>query len=166
MLPNVRPLSLWPPAAKLGLVAALALALCACAATQPPRGAANARGTGHYYLPALPALDPDSEAWRQEPPFSEQELAGFVRDLHNIKTMNPQDTENYLLRDRGWTSARLQYMDAKVARLVMAIDAENLESLSAAGPDYLPPSREEIYAVQKYYPVLSNMLKARAQTDN
>lgn len=148
--------------AVLTLVAALLL--CACAPAKAPQTGTDdlAKGAG-YYLPALSELAPASEVWRREPPFTEKELAAFVRDVRGIQTMNARDTVDYLLRDRGWTRERLRYMDVKVAFMVMAIDSDNLASLSHAGPYYLPPSREEISAVQKYYPALSNMLKAQSR---
>ena len=144
------------PAAALTL--AIALVLCACAPAQKQPDATDA-DTANYYLPNLPELAPVSKAWRQEPPFTQKELAAFVRDLHNIQTMNAQDTTNYLLRDRGWTRERLHYMDRKTALMVTAINSGSLESLSREGAYFLPPTREEIAAVQKYYPVLNNMLK-------
>jgi hypothetical protein len=146
-------------------VLAATLVLCACAPTTQT-GTSEAVENVNYYLPAIPELAPDSEAWRKEPAFTEKELGGFVRDLHNIQTMNAQDTVNYLLRDRGWTRERLRYMDTKVALLVMAMDSGNLEALSVAGPYHMPPDREEIFAVQKHYPILKNMLKAREPAGN
>lgn len=152
----------FPCLAILAFIAALAL--CACAPAKAPQTQTGDSANGdNYYLPALPELAPTSEAWRQESPFTEKELADFVRDVHSIQTMNALDTVNYLLRDRGWTRERLHYMDVKIARIVMAINSDNLESLSQAGPHYLPPSREEIFAVQKYYPALNNMLKAHGR---
>lgn len=130
-------------------------------------GAKNSAGrdnvaTGeHFYLPGLPGLAPGSEAWRAEPPFTEAEAGRFARDMQLIATMNGPDTENYLLRDRGWTRERLRYMDVKIARMIMAINDGNLESLAASGEFPSPPAREEVQAVQKYYPVLNSMLKAR-----
>ena len=73
--------------------------------------------------------------------------------------MNERDTVNYLLRDRGWTRERLRYLDRKTALMITAINSGGLESLSQKGPYFLPPTREEIAAVQRYYPVLNNMLK-------
>ena len=150
----------------LGLfVLAIALTLCACT----PAKQSTTREPAElviFYLPPLPGLTPVSEAWRQEPPFTEEELRGFVRDLHNIQTMNTQDIVRYLLRDTGWTRERLRYMDVKVALLVMAIDSGDLKSLSVAGPYHLPPDRKEIFAVQKYFPILHNMLTANRRTDD
>lgn len=144
---------------------ALVLALTACASKEAARPAA-ASGVQNTYLPDLPALAPASETWRNEPPFTEKEVARFVRDLHNIQTMNADDTVGYLLRDRDWTRERLRYMDFKVALIVTAINAGELESLSVAGAYYLPPTREEIHAVQAHYPILNNLLKAGAQSGN
>ena len=140
------------------LTLAVALALCAYASVSKERDAANA-DIANYYLPDLPELAPASEIWRQEPPFKQKELAAFVRDLHSIQTMNERDTVNYLLRDRGWTRERLRYLDRKTALMITAINSGGLESLSQKGPYFLPPTREEIAAVQRYYPVLNNMLK-------
>ena len=135
-------------------------------------GAKNSAGRGnvatgeHFYLPGLPGLAPGSEAWRAEPPFTEAEAGRFARDMQLIATMNGPDTENYLLRDRGWTRERLRYMDFKIALIVTAINAGELESLSVAGPYYLPPTREEIHAVQAHYPILNNLLKTENQAGN
>lgn len=115
----------------------------------------------HFYLPALPALAPSSEAWSEEPPFTENEVKRFTRDMQIIATMNERDVAEYLLRDRGWTRERLRYMDVRVAHIVMGIATGRLESLSVPGARLPPPAREEIQAVQKYYPVLNSMLKAR-----
>ncbi len=146
---------------------ALALSIFACAPVKSPQPESNANSLSAVsYLPALPELNPNSEAWRNEPPFTSKEVSSFVRDLHNIQTMNAQDTVNYLLRDRGWTRERLHYLDTKIALLVTAINSGSLESLSVDGPDYLPPTREEIHAVQEHYPILNNMLKARDQAGN
>ena len=93
-------------------------------------------------------------------------MARFVRDLHSIQTMNAKDTVNYLLRDRGWTRERLRYMDFKIALMITAINSGSLEALSVEGPWYLPPTREEIHAVQAHYPILNNMLEARARAEN
>ena len=144
---------------------ALALALTACVSKEAARSAV-ASGVQNTYLPDLPGLAPASEVWRNEPPFTEKEVARFVRDLHNIQAMNAEDTVNHLLRDRGWTRERLHYMDSKIALIVMAINAGDLESLSVEGPYYLPPTREEIHAVQAHYPILNNLLKARTQAGN
>ena len=148
---------------RLMLVAAgvlvLILAFTACASKEAAQPAAKA-GAENVYLPDLPALAPASEAWRDEPPFTEKEVARFVHDLHSIQTMNAEDTVDYLLRDRGWTRERLRYMDFKIALIVTAINAGELESLSVAGPYYLPPTREEIHAVQAHYPILNNLLRA------
>ena len=140
------------------LAFAAAFALCACAPAQKPQNSTG-ENSANYYLPSLPELAPGSEAWLGGPPFTEKELAAFVRDLHSIQTMNEQDTVNYLLRDRAWTRERLRYMDRKTALTIMAINSGNLESLAQEGPYFLPPTREEIVAIQKYYPVLNNMLK-------
>lgn len=118
----------------------------------------------HFYLPDLPALKPDSESWRAEPPFTEKEVGRFVFDVRSIETMNAAGATDYLLRDGGWTRERLRYMDVKLACIIMAINADNLSALSAPGPYHLPPTREELKAVQKYYSVLNSMLNARIQT--
>ena len=144
---------------------AVALALAACASKEAVRPAAEP-GVDNAYLPDLPGLAPASEVWRNEPPFTEKEVARFVRDLHNIQAMNAEDTVNHLLRDRGWTRERLRYMDFKIALIVTAINAGELESLSVAGPYYLPPTREEIHAVQAHYPILNNLLKTENQAGN
>lgn len=140
------------------MLLAATLVLCACAPVQKEQNAAYANAA-NYYLPNLPELVPASEAWRQEPSFTQKEVGAFVRDLQSIQTMNARDTVNYLLRDRGWTQDRLRYLDRKTALLVTAINSGSLENLSQEGPYFLPPTREEIAAVQKYYPVLNNMLK-------
>ena len=143
----------------------LALALAACASKEDTRPAVEV-SADNAYLPDLPELAPTSGAWRNEPPFTEREVSRFVRDLHSIQAMNRKDTVDYLLRDRGWTRERLHYMDSKIALIVMAINAGDLESLSVEGPYYLPPTREEIHAVQAHYPILNNLLKARTQAGN
>ena len=137
---------------------AVALVLCACAPSQKQHDIAYA-DVANYYLPGLPELAPTTKAWLQEPPFTQKELAAFVHDLQSIQTMNEHDTVNYLLRDRGWTRDRLRYMDRKTATIVTTINSGGLESLAQVGPYVIPPTREEIAAVQKYYPVLNNMLK-------
>ncbi len=129
-------------------------------------GAKGSAGRGitageHFYLPDLPGLAPGSEAWRAEPPFTEAEAGRFARDMQLIAAMNGADTESYLLRDRGWTRERLRYMDVRIARMITAINDGNPESLAASGEFPSPPAREEIQAVQKYYPVFNSMLKAR-----
>lgn len=144
---------------------ALTLALTACASKEAVRPPVEVDAR-NAYLPNFPELAPASETWRNEPPFTEKEVARFVRDLHNIQTMNADDTVGYLLRDRNWTRERLRYMDFKVALIVTAINAGELESLSVAGAYYLPPTREEIHAVQAHYPILNNLLKAEAQSGN
>ena len=144
---------------------ALVFALGACASKEAARPEGKAE-TNNAYLPDLPELAPVSEGWRGEPPFTEKEVARFVRDLHSIQTMNAKDVVNYLLRDRGWTRERLRYMDFKIALMVTAINSGSLETLSVEGPGYLPPTREEIHAVQAHYPILNNMLEARARAEN
>lgn len=155
----------WRPMLVAAGLLALTLALAACVSKETARPTTQA-GAQKAYLPDLPELAPVSDAWRSEPPFTEKEVARFVRDLHNIQAMNAEDTAGYLLRDRGWTRERLRYMDVKVALIVTAINADKLESLSVEGAYYLPPTREEIHAVQAHYPILNNLLKTGNQAGN
>ena len=149
----------------LGLLV-LTFALGACAPKETVRPGKTEARIVNAYLPDLPELAPPSDIWREEPPFTEKEVAGFVRDLHSIQTMNAKDTVNYLLRDRAWTRERLRYMDFKIALIVMAINSGSLEGLSVEGPYYLPPTREEIHAVQSHYPILNNLLEAKARAES
>ena len=150
------------------LLALFVLLAFSCAG-QDPRPAPELTAAPHSletYLPDLPELAPQSQAWRNEPPFTEKEIAGFVRDMQTIQTMNQKDTVAYLLRDRGWTVDRLNYVSVKTALMVTGISTHSLEALSQAGPYYFPPTPEEIHAVQKFFPILNNLLRARALADN
>lgn len=153
------------PILLLALTLATPIILAACTSKEAARPTVDG-SVQNAYLPDLPDLAPVSEAWRDEPPFTEKEVARFVRDLHSIQTMNAKDTADYLLHGRDWTRERLRYMDFKIALIVMAINAGELESLSVAGPHYLPPTREEIYAVQAHYPILNNLLKNDNEAGN
>lgn len=149
---------------QFGLVLAAAALLLSCAdsrrpETRPEPG--RALELPLSFLPDLPELRPGDAAWRNEPPFTDKEVERFVKDVQLVRTMNPADTVAYLLRDRRWTVERLYYLDVKLALLVTALNTSSLETLSQAGPYYLPPTPEEIQAVQRFFPILNNLLLAR-----